>query len=358
MGNFSLRKVADREAETIVDLTVGGDHTFVVQDATNSKASFIASNCWLTPIINYVTFDEFAKEWDKTHPTKFTKGEPVYDTSKLGPEDVIDAEVPTALTTFKNVPVEYSKPLEEATKVVKNSPYSKHAPKDVEFVKDVYEADDYQKKEKPQENQSGQVVSWNDPTEDKALFSSYAGEYDKIGDVYIRNWLSKVWAETPRVRDEWIQLFATTPDRIKVPAISPVDAELLRTSLHPYPIGQTYYDAGAGDGIGLTKKFRELTDEQATKRLQVVGLDPKDIETIVKWRRSIPLWDLKTGEPQGQDADGDDASYVSHEASMSPEAFFRESCLDYTRSPWRLRQHDPELYERICQHVFDGKEFK
>lgn len=59
MANFHLRRVTEKDAELLVDLTVEGDHTFVVRDQHDSQRSFVASNCWLTPVISYVTFDQF-----------------------------------------------------------------------------------------------------------------------------------------------------------------------------------------------------------------------------------------------------------------------------------------------------------
>jgi hypothetical protein len=355
--NFHLCRAVEQANEVVVDLTVGGDHTFVMRDAHGSKQSMIASNCWLTPVISYVTFEDFAKQWDKEHPTKFVQGEPVFDDTKLKPVDVIQNEVATKLTKFKMVPVEHVKPLEQAVKNIEQSPFADSAPKKVDFVRDVAETDAFQQKGKPEENLAGQVVSWHDPEEDTTLVSSYAAEYDKIGDIYTRQWLQNAWVDTPQIRTQWEQLYDRTPDRATIPAIDPVTANTLKTELGVYPVAQTYY-TDAGEAIGLTKKFRDLSDTNAMKRLKTIGIPKSDRETIVKWRRSVPLWQLKSGDAIAEQGEDEESKYVTFEASLSPQAFFRESCLAYVNRPWPLLQRDPELYEVIRDTVFGGKEFR
>lgn len=357
MANFHLRRVTEKDAELLVDLTVEGDHTFVVRDQHDSQRSFVASNCWLTPVISYVTFDQFVEQWDKTHPTKFVQGEPVFDDTKLNPEDVIQDELGTKPTTFKKVPVEHVEPLEVATKNIELSPFLDAAPKNVEFVRDVYETDAFQQKAKPSENLAGQVVSWHDAENDTTLISSYAAEYDKIGDIYTRAWLQNVWDMRPEVRGEWTKLYDRTADRATIPSIDPVTVSTLKTELGVYPIGQTYY-TDKGEAVGLTKKFRLLSDDNAKKRLKSIGVPKDDAETIVKWRRSIPLWLLKNGDSLAETGEDEDSKYITFEASLSPQAFFRESCIAYINRPWPLLQRDPELYATIRDTVFGGKEFR
>lgn len=313
--------------------------------------------CWLTPVISYVTFDEFVEQWDKTHPKKFVQGEPVFDDTKLSTSDVIQNELSTKPTKFKTVPVEHVEPLEIATKNIAQSPYLDAAPKKVEFVRDVYETDAFQSKAKPTENLAGQVVSWHDADTDTTLISGYAAEYDKIGDIYTRAWLQNVWDLHPEVRNEWVKLYERTPDRATIPSIDPLTASTLKTEIGVYPIGQTYY-TDKGEAVGLTKKFRELSEANAAKRLQVIGVPKDDAETIVKWRRSIPLWLLKNGDSIAETGEDDDAKYITFEASLSPQAFFRESCIAYVNRPWPLLQRDPELYAVIKDNVFGGKEFR
>ena len=313
--------------------------------------------CWLTPVISYVTFDQFVEQWDKTHPTKFVQGEPVFDETKLSPDDVIQDELVTKPTTFKKVPVEHSDPLTVATKNIAQSPYLESAPKNVEFVRDVYETDAFQSKAKPSENLAGQVVSWHDPETDTTLISGYAAEYDKIGDIYTRAWLQQVWREHADVRSAWTKLYDRTPDRATIPSIDPVTVSTLKTELGVYPIGQTYY-TDKGEAVGLTKKFRELSDDNAKKRLKVIGVPSDDIDTIVKWRRSIPLWSLKSGDSIAETGEDENSKYITFESSLSPEAFFRESCIAYVNRPWPLLQRDPDLYAIIKDKVFGGKEFR
>lgn len=309
--------------------------------------------CWCTPVVAYVTFDEFAKQYDKTHPTKFVKGEPIFDESKLDISDTVQDAVPTKLTEFSNVPVEHVAPLEAVVKKIEDTPYAGDAPGKVEFVKDVFDNPEYKKKEPQKENLAGQVVLWHDLEEDKTLISSYAAEYDKIDDTYVRAWANQVWAKHPEVQAEWIEAFDKTPERTQVPAIDPVSAWTLKGA---FAVGQTYY-LDKGDAVGLTKKFRDLPDSEARKALRALGLPKDDASVVVQWRRSIPLWDLKTGDARVDPSEDDESRYVTYEASLSPLAFFRESCLSYMRRPWALLRKDPELYAEIRGKVFGGKEF-
>lgn len=313
--------------------------------------------CWLTPVISYVTFEQFSEQWDKTHPTKFIQGEPVFDETKLTPSDVIQDELGTKLTQFIKVPVEHVDPLSIAVKNIELSPLASSAPKNVEFVRDVYDTDAFQLRGKPAANLSGQVVSWHDKENDTTLISGYAAEYDKIGDVYTRAWLQQAWEDHPETQNEWYKLYDRTPARASVPAIDPVTVQVLKTTLGVYPVGQTYY-TDKGEAVGLTKKFRDLSNDNAAKRLKAIGIAKDDTETIVKWRRSVPLWSLKTGDSVADASEDDDSKFITFEASLNPQAFFRESCIAYVNRPWPLLQKDPDLYEIIKDKVFGGKEFR
>lgn len=311
--------------------------------------------CWFTPIIAYVTFDDFVKQYEG-HPTKFVKGEPVFDDSKLDVQDIIKPQLDTSLTTFKTVPVEHEDKLKEVVSKVDHTPYSKHAPGSMTFVDDVYETDAFQHGAQPQKSLAGQVVSWHDPASDTTLVSSYAAENEQIGTVYLRDWATRIWQHEPLLRKEWDGLYEATPERAKISEIDPATAHLLKSDWSPFPIAQTYYLDGA-EAIGLTKKFREASEPVARKRLQSLRLPSEDIETILRWRRSYPVWDLKSGKAADSSAEAEDSRYISYEASLSAEAFFRESLIAYVTKPWELLKRDPELYGSIRDRVFGGKEF-
>jgi SPP1 gp7 family putative phage head morphogenesis protein len=311
--------------------------------------------CWFTPVIAYVTLDEFIQKYEDSHPEKFVQGETLINESKFDPEDLLK-EVTTLPTAFKKVPVEHVDLLKQVADNVSHSPYEKHTPHEVMFVKDVYDLDEFQSKAKPDENLTGRVNSWHDSDTNTTYVSSYASEFDPINEVYLRDWANRIWEKESSVRDEWKKLYKAAPDRGSAEALKPETLEILRTVFKPFPLGQTYYIDG-GDALGFTTKMRESSDGLVQVILDSNDISPEEAEIVQRWRRFSPIWNLESGKVVNESEESDQV-WVNHEASEDPESFFRESLVSYVSNPHNLEMRDPKLYVLIRNQFFDGKEFK
>jgi SPP1 gp7 family putative phage head morphogenesis protein len=312
--------------------------------------------CWYTPVIAYVTLDDYIKQYEESHPEKFVQGETLIDSEKLQAEDVLKLSLETAVSDFEKVPVEHVDSLKQVASDVAESWYDKHAPAKVKFVKDIYDLDEFQSKAKPDENLTGKVVSWHDPDDDTTYISSYAPEFEPINEVYLKDWANRIWEEEESVRTDWTKLYNTAPERGTPEQLSKDTLEKLRTTFKPFPLGQTYYLDG-GDAVGLSRKLRDATPTDLYKALNAVNIDLEDVEKILRWRKLAPVWDLKSGEAVTADEEPEHV-WISHEASENPEAFFRESLTAYVSNPFSLEMRDPKLYSIIRKDFFAGKEFK
>jgi len=317
-----------------------------------SHYSHPACKCGLNPVIAYLTFDEFSKKYDETHPDQFVRGGPEFDDSKLDLSDVIIDSVNTPITTFEKVPVESRDELVKTTTKIDQSPYAKHAPPKAIFSQDVYKNDDYQLKAKPEKNYEGTVSSWHDPDTDTLHISSYASEFEPIGDVFSKAWSTSIWDKEPGIHKEWEKLFKRSPEQVKAPNLEKATVDLLQDSTQN--LVQTYYQ-GNDECIGLTKKLRECSDKALTSILESVGVSEEDVETILTYRASAPIWTLD-GESIQSEAEKN--SYINTTAGKDAESFFRESLIAFMTKPWSLERLDPEVYKLISSEFFAGKEFK
>jgi SPP1 gp7 family putative phage head morphogenesis protein len=307
--------------------------------------------CGLEPVIAFVTFEEFEKQYQQSHPDQFVQGEPVFNTDVLDADDVLTG-FKAGGTQFEKAPVEHVDELEEVAKAVKDSNLGELAPKKVEFVQDVFEIDPFQAKGRGEEAAKGTVDSWHDPDTNTTYVSSYATQYSSASEVYLRDWAHKIWQAKGPVR-KWFESRFSGNTKV-LSKVSPQSLQVLSETFKPFALASTYY-LEDGDAIGLTTKARSLPDDELRSILSKLGFSKTDVSTVLNGRKLNTLWNLSNGESIESD---EVTKFVSETSTESPEQLCIDSIVAYVDSPYILKSKDEQTYQYLRDTVFDGKEFK
>jgi SPP1 gp7 family putative phage head morphogenesis protein len=306
--------------------------------------------CGFEPVIAFVSFDDFEKEYAKTHPDQFIQGEPIFNEELLGLEDILK-DFKAGSTKFDRVPVEHAEELESFAKKVDNSPLADSAPPQVKFVQDVFETDAYQQRGRTDESKKGQVDSWYDPETKTTWVSSYATQFSSPSEVMARDWASRVWRDNGTVRKWFTSHFdgETVSDR----KVSPAALEILQQTFKPFALASTYY-LESGDALGLTAKTRALPEDQLREILSKLGLSKTDVSSVLKGRDSHTLWSMTSGEVVDTEETN---KFVSEHSRNSALQLFVDSFVSYVTSPYILEHKDPKAFEFLRDSVFKGEAF-
>lgn len=311
--------------------------------------------CFLTPVIVFVSFEEFERDFAQTHPTVFAPTETVVN-EDLAEFGEILKRIQTKLTDFQGVPSEYVAPVEEAMAAIDQAhpDYQAMMPRQVNVVKDIAAEPAFQKDvgEETAAELTDQVTNYTD-SNGVGYVSGFATRDENPTSIVIRTWAENIWDKDINTRTR----FTTAYDDFKAQEtpenISPKSAEKLVKVLDPWaPARQV--QVGPVQALTLNKKFRDLSDSDALDFLAKVGIPKKDAAKIVNWRKEYVLWDLSSGGVIESDSHPEKSPFVNDVAALDPEHMFVESMVIYSTSPTELSSRSPELYEILKSSYFTG----
>ena len=316
--------------------------------------------CFLSPVIVFVSFDDFEKEYEKTHPTEFVPTETVVDTNQISELAQIMKDIKSAIADFKGVPVEYEEPVTQALSAVENAneTYSKLMPKEVRIVPDIAKTDAFKSEvgEDTAKDLAEQVTHYTD-ADDVAYVSGFATRDEAPSTIVIKTWAQNIWDKDLNTRTRFEKLYDDATNKSKPEDLSSESARALTDILEPVAVGRQV-QIGPVEALTLNKKFKEMDEPKARKLLEDNHIRPGDIDKVLRWRDEYVLWDLATGGVIESGSHPEKNPFVNDLASMDPEHMFVESLTTYYTSPQEVQSTSPELYDLIKTTYFDKQQFQ
>lgn len=331
-------------------------HHFLVR-APGGGEPFGVHNCWPVPVITHVTMESM-EEMYRDKPDLFAPGQTVFDQAQLALEDVVKDYQNIYGTQVHDLPVEHERDVTEALDVIGKTPYQEFQPRDLRFVRDVGDTDEFQEAIPTPEPVLGQVTSWMSPNNEMLVsqFSSDNGQ--TISGTILREWASTVYDDTEMLRNRAEAFFEREAEQVGPADISPETIDRLLITFEPHSMmrRQLVDDLPT---VALEKRLRDADDEKLLDVLLDLGITSEDVETIVHWRRDRPVWALDGTYVPPEGLTGSEHNrFVNRTAEQGPREMFVESAVAYVADPWTLRERDPEMYDFLRAEVFGEQEFK
>lgn len=320
-----------------------------------STLSHPQCRCFLSPVIVFVTFDEFEKEFEKTHPTQFVPTQTVVDEAQITDIQQIIKDIKSKISEFKGVPVEYEQPVEQALKSIEdaNPKYSGMMPKEVRIVPDAGAVPAFA--EEVGEKMENQVTHFVDK-DGIGYISGFAVRDESPSSMVVRTWAQSIWDRDGRTRAEFKTLYDQSKRRESPEDISPQTAQAVLGILEPVAVARRVR-MGIYEAVGLNKKFRDMDENKARALLDRAGIQSADADRIIEWRKEYVLWDVASGGVIESDSMPAQSPFINDVAALDPEHMFIESMVAYYTEPVELTTKDPSLYRTIKTQYFDSQSF-
>ena len=313
--------------------------------------------CFLTPVIVFVTFEEYEKQYEKTHPTEFAPTETVVDQSEIQQLTDVLRDLKTKLTQLRDVPAEFEEPMAHATSTIENSnpEYASMIPKEIRVVPDVANTPAFKEEmgEEVAQGMQGQVTNYTDDN-GISYISGFAARDSSPSAPVIRAWASSIWDKDTKTRSKFQVLFESAKERTSPESIKPATAAKLVDILEPMAVARRVV-VGPIEAITLNKRFRDMDEEKARAILVRNNIPNSDIEHIVKWRSESVLWDMNSGGVVESDRPQNLNTFVSEVAALDPEHYFTESMVAYYTMPLQLQDRDPDVFALIRDDYFGSQ---
>lgn len=335
------------------------DYLLSLGDLPIARVSHPQCRCFLTPVISFVTFDEFEKQYQTTDPTAFEPTQMVVDQDQVTDLAEVLRDLRTKLLEFKGVPAEYAGPMENAGVAIENAApeYAAMMPTTVRIVPDVAGTPEFQDTvgKDVAESYAGQVTTF---TTDggEALISGFAARDSSASAPVIRVWADNIWAQDPKTQSTFQSLYDSARAASSPQDISPQAASTLVGVLEPFAPARRV-QIGTTEALTLNKKFREMDEGKARELLESAGIRGQDADTIIQWRSDSPMWDLPTGGVIESDRPATANTFVSEVAAIDPEHYFVECMVAYYTMPAQLENRDPAAYNLVRSKYFAKQDF-
>ncbi len=321
-----------------------------------SALSHIQCRCWLSPVIMFVSFDEFEKEYEKTNPTEFVPTQTVVNEDLAELSETLK-RIKTKLTEFQGVPPEYADAVQEtmAATVEKASPeYAALMPTQVQIVPDIATTDMFKQEvgEETAQDLVQQVTNYTD-SNGVGYVSGFATRDENPSVLVLRTWAENVWDRDEPTRVRFMKLYDELRAREEPESVSSGTIDKLVSTLEPWAPARRV-QMGAVEAVTLNKKFRELGDSAALDFLRSVGISAKDAARLVNWRKEYVLWDAGSGGVIESASHPEKSPFVNDVAALDPEHLFVESLITYSTSPQELRSRSPEIHDVLQSVYFSG----
>jgi SPP1 gp7 family putative phage head morphogenesis protein len=314
--------------------------------------------CFLTPVIVFVTFEEYEKEYEKTHPTEFAPTETVVNRSEISELTDILRDLKTKLTELRGVPAEYEEPMIHATDTIENAnpEYAAYMPSEIRVVPDIAETESFKKEmgDEAAAGMAGQVTNYTDE-QGVAYVSGFASRDSSPSAPVIRTWASSIWDKDMKTRSKFEVLFDSAKERTSPESIRPATANKLIDIMEPLAVARRV-TIGPLEALTLNKRFRDMDETKARALLAKHNIPASDIDHIVKWRTESVLWDMTSGGVIESDRPQNLNTFVSETAALDSEHYFIESMVAYYTMPLQLQDRDPDVYQLIRDQYFGSQE--
>jgi SPP1 gp7 family putative phage head morphogenesis protein len=301
--------------------------------------------CWLTAVISHIDWDRIERQLAHSRikfqtPTKIEYPVEIKKTFMIRDNQ------------FKNVPVEYEKPIKTVQNRVREAFYTDEWPKEIEFVADVADSPEFIKVYGKREDLTGRVQYWKDASGKVWVSNFYIKDKEPQASI-VKIWAENVW---PKISEYWKKAYKEKMKPKRIPDLSQETVNRISNVLKPIPIVQPFR-VGMMRGISLNKKFREQGDEMAREALRNAEVNETDIEKIVTWRTINPSWTTTGNSVEVGERDLQQEGFVSELAKRSAKDLFVESLGTYIGDGFLLNFRDIESYEHLKNTIFNGKEF-
>jgi SPP1 gp7 family putative phage head morphogenesis protein len=318
---------------------------------------FGVHNCWPSPQIAHVTIDSMEALY-RDEPELFAPGQTVFDEREIGLEDVVKDHQTIEGTRVENLPVEHRDDVKEALGVIHETPYQQLQPQKLRFVVDVGEEEAFQKEVPLPQPILGQVTAWTSPARETLLSQWAAQDGQTVSSTILREWAGRIFDADQKVRDRMESFYGRAPEDVRPDDLQARTIAILTETFVPFTMMRRQL-IGDAPSVALEKRLREAPDQKAREALERAGISPKDVDTIVKWRRDRPAWGLDGRYIQQDEQVGSAQNvFVNRVAERGAREMFSESCCAYVSDPWGLADRDPDLYDWLREHVFGHQEFR
>ena len=301
--------------------------------------------CWLTAVISHIDWDRIEKQYAQTR-TKFQTP------ARIEYPVEIKKTFTTQGNQFKNIPVEYEKPIKAVQNRVREASFLDEWPKEVEFVADVADSPEFIKIYGKREDLKNRVQYWKDASGKVWVSNFYIKDKEPQSSI-VKIWAENIW---PKVSEYWKESYKEKMQPKRIPDLSQEAVNRISDVLKPIPIVQPFR-VGMMRGISLNKQFREQDDEMVREALRNAQVDETDVEKIVMWRGINPSWTTTGNSVEVGERDLQQEGFVTELAKRSAKDLFVESLGTYVGDGFLLNFRDIESYERLKNTIFNGKEF-
>lgn len=335
----------------------GVDELLSKGDLPIAETTHPQCRCFLTPVVSFVTFDEFEKQY-KDSPTDFAPSETVVDTAQIEELADIIQNLQTRVSEIKNLPVEFIEPVSSVMNAIEGSEYANMMPKEIHIVPDAANTDDFKKKvgDEIADSMQGQVTEFTSDN-NTSYVSGFSMKDEKPSASFVRVWAKNIWDQDLETRRAFDKSFDQAQSRSRPEDISPSLAQNLVETLDPYAVARRV-QIGPVEGVTFNKKFKGDDEERVRSILQGAGATQSEIESILKWRSEYVIYDLDSGGVIESDRPVNANTFVSEVAALDPYHYFVESMVSYYTMPLQLKDRDPEMYEFIGSRYYGNKEFE
>lgn len=313
--------------------------------------------CWPTPVIQHVTLESMEQMYEQ-EPDLFAPGQTVFDQYALELEDVVKEYQSVYGTKVQDLPVEHEKDVKAALDVMRETPYQQLQPPKLRFVQDVGGTDEFRAAVPTPDPVLGQITAWTTP-ENETLISTFSADNGQtIEATLIREWAGRIYEQEQTVREHSDRLYGRAAEDVRPADLRGGTIEKLLGTFRPHTMMRQQL-VGDVPTVALERRLRDASDEDAMDLLMNLGIDDRDVETIVQWRHDRPVWTL---DGQYVPAEGTTGSgrnfFVNRVAEEGAREMFVEAVVSYVVDPWTLADRDPEQYAWLRENVLGGQEFK
>jgi len=301
--------------------------------------------CGISPVISHVEREKLITDL-LSYKKKFPAPAKI-----TYPKNIVKPLVTAEGKTFKNVPVEYTKPIKSLSRKFGNISYGNLFPNELEFVADVADTPAFQKVYGKRDDLKNRVQYWKDKT-GKVWVSNFYMTNKNAESAFLRIWAENVWS---KVQAPWKKLYEAKMKPVLLPDLSADTASKMDSSLEP--VVAIPFRVGGVWGISLDKKFRTNNDDNVRTALQNLKVNDKDIETIVKWRNINPSWTMQGASMEVGQKSLQEEGFVNETAKRSAKDMFTESVSGFVGDGFLLEFRDPDSYKLLKKTLFKGKEF-
>jgi SPP1 gp7 family putative phage head morphogenesis protein len=302
--------------------------------------------CGISPVISHVEREKMITDL-LSYKKKFPAPAKVsYPKNILKPVMTADGN------TFKNVPLEYTKPIRTVSKKLGKIEHGDLFPKELEFVSDVADTAAFQKVYGKRDDLRNRVQYWKDKT-GKVWVSNFYMTNKNPESAFLRIWAENIWS---KVKEPWKKLYDKKMKPVLLPDLSVESATKMEASLEP--VVAIPFRVGGVWGIALDKRFRTNNDDNVRTALKNLNLPDSDIETIVKWRNINPSWTMQGSSMEIGEKSLQEEGFVNETAKRSAKDMFTESVASFVGDGFLLDFRDPDSYKLLKKTIFKGREFK